>query len=310
MGTVTVENLKKSFGKVQAIAGISFETVAGEIFGIIGADGAGKSTLLQILVTLLTPSGGSGTILGYDIFKDYRKIRTLVGYMPERFSLYPDLTVEENLQFFTKLFNVRQSSEELSLNTFARQLIPFKNRRAGKLSGGMKQKLALSCALVHNPQLLILDEPTRGVDPISRTEFWQKLISLRDSGKTIIVTTSYMDEANLCDRIAFCDQGRFLLTDSPQSIINKEKEPIYAIRGSNMFRLLQTVRQWERTKACYTFGDTLHLRIDKGYSTDELLRFLKNSGCPDVSIQTIKANIEDCFMQLVNNPEKAETTIN
>ena len=221
MGTVTVENLKKSFGKVQAIAGISFETVAGEIFGIIGADGAGKSTLLQILVTLLTPSGGSGTILGYDIFKDYRKIRTLVGYMPERFSLYPDLTVEENLQFFTKLFNVRQSSEDLSLNTFARQLIPFKNRRAGKLSGGMKQKLALSCALVHNPQLLILDEPTRGVDPISRTEFWQKLISLRDSGKTIIVTTSYMDEANLCDRIAFCDQGRFLLTDSPQSIINK-----------------------------------------------------------------------------------------
>ena len=211
MGTVTVENLKKSFGKVQAIAGISFETVAGEIFGIIGADGAGKSTLLQILVTLLTPSGGSGTILGYDIFKDYRKIRTLVGYMPERFSLYPDLTVEENLQFFTKLFNVRQSSEDLSLNTFARQLIPFKNRRAGKLSGGMKQKLAIISALLHTPKLMVLDEPFVGLDPEAAFKLKQVFREMCDEGSAIFFSTHVLDVAEkLCNKIAIIKSGNLV----------------------------------------------------------------------------------------------------
>ena len=238
MKAVEIHNLSKAFGAVQALNSISFEVHTGELFGLIGPDGAGKSTLFRILTTLINPDSGSAKVDGYDIVKDYLTIRKKVGYMPGRFSLYPDLTVEENLQFFAALFGVTVEESYDMVAPIYSQIEPFASRRAGKLSGGMKQKLALSCALIHRPSVLLLDEPTTGVDAVSRCEFWDMLSELKKYGITIIVSTPYMDEASRCDRIALCDQGTILGINTPDGIVKDFNSRVYGIKAKNMFALL------------------------------------------------------------------------
>ena len=204
---VSVREIAKSYGNVRALTGISFDISKGEIFGLIGPDGAGKTTLFRILNTLILPDEGVATVDGLDVVEGYKEIRKRVGYMPGRFSLYQDLTVEENLTFFATLFNTTIQENYHLVEDIYTQIEPFKNRRAGKLSGGMKQKLALSCALIHKPTVLFLDEPTTGVDPVSRKEFWEMLKRLKEEGITIVVSTPYMDEIRRCDRIAFINNG-------------------------------------------------------------------------------------------------------
>ena len=216
---VKVEGVSKHYGSVQALDDVSFEVRPGEIFGLIGPDGAGKSTLFRMLATLLCPESGRITVDGLDVVGDYRKLRACVGYMPGRFSLYPDLTVEENLNFFATLFGTSVRENYHLVEDIYKQIEPFKTRRAGKLSGGMKQKLALSCALIHKPVVLLLDEPTTGVDPVSRKEFWEMLRRLKREGITIIVSTPYLDEIRSCDRMAFLYGGAVKGIDTPAGTV-------------------------------------------------------------------------------------------
>ena len=254
MSAIKVENISKSFGKVKALDGISFEVERGELFGLIGPDGAGKTTLFRLLTTLLNPDEGQAEVDGFDIVKDYHAIRERVGYMPGRFSLYQDLTVEENLDFFAALFGVKVEDSYDIVAPIYRQIEPFKRRRAGKLSGGMKQKLALSCALIHRPSVLFLDEPTTGVDAVSRSEFWDMLADLKHKGITILVSTPYMDEASRCDRVALCNEGRILGIDTPTDIVAGFDSPLYAVQADNMYQLLISARRARGVVECYPFG--------------------------------------------------------
>ena len=241
MSAIIVDNLSKSFGAVKALDSVSFSVEQGELFGLIGPDGAGKTTLFRLLTTLLNPDEGCAVVDGYDIVKDYLSIRSRVGYMPGRFSLYPDLTVEENLNFFAALFGVTVEESYDLVAPIYKQIEPFRTRRAGKLSGGMKQKLALSCALIHRPSVLFLDEPTTGVDAVSRSEFWDMLAGLKERGITILVSTPYMDEASRCDRIALCNEGRILGIDTPQGIVEKFDSPSTLREASNSANILSAL---------------------------------------------------------------------
>lgn len=265
MKAIEIHGLSKCFGTVRALDAVSFSVEKGELFGLIGPDGAGKTTLFRLLATLLNPDAGSATVDGFDIVDDYLAIRSSVGYMPGRFSLYPDLTVAENLEFFAALFGVRVENSYDLIAPVYKQIEPFRTRRAGKLSGGMKQKLALSCALIHRPNVLFLDEPTTGVDAVSRSEFWDMLASLRQKGITILVSTPYMDEASRCDRIALCNEGRILGIDTPDGIIRQFDAPIYAVKAANMYALLTAARRVEGVAACYPFGEVHHLVPGKGF---------------------------------------------
>src|SRR5689334_1654583 len=237
MKSVTVNSVAKSFGAVNALKDVSFEAEQGELFGIIGPDGAGKTTLFRILTTLLIASKGTATVDGFDVVKDFKEIRKRVGYMPGKFSLYQDLTVEENLAFFATLFNTSiEENYELVKDIYV-QIEKFKKRKAGALSGGMKQKLALSCALIHKPSVLFLDEPTTGVDAVSRKEFWDLLRNLQKQNITIVVSTPYMDEASLCDRVALIQDGRILKIDSPTGITRKFERTLWAFKADEMYRL-------------------------------------------------------------------------
>ena len=279
--------------------GISFDVEKGEIFGIIGPDGAGKTTLFRILTTLILADSGNASVDGFDVVKDYKEIRKRVGYMPGRFSLYQDLTVEENLNFFATVFNTTIEENYELIKDIYQQIEPFKKRRAGKLSGGMKQKLALSCALIHKPSVLFLDEPTTGVDPVSRKEFWGMLKKLKDQGITILVSTPYMDEATLCDRIALIQNGQFLKIDTPKNIISQYKNKLWAVQSDTMYKLLTDLRANELTKNCFAFGDKHHLSIDNEQLTiDDLKEIIEKSGHTNVVITEIEPTIEDCFMQL------------
>jgi len=280
-------------------AGISFDVNRGEIFGIIGPDGAGKTTLFRILTTLILAESGTATIDGFDVVKDYKKIRKRVGYMPGRFSLYQDLTVEENLEFFATVFNTTiEENYELIKDIYV-QIEPFKKRRAGKLSGGMKQKLALSCALIHKPSVLFLDEPTTGVDPVSRKEFWGMLQKLREQGITILVSTPYMDEATLCDRIALIQNGQFLKIDTPKNIVSQFADTLWAAKSNNMHKLLEDLRKDEQVKSSFAFGDSIHVTVDNGQLTvDSLKKYLIEKGHENITIEAIEPTIEDCFMEL------------
>ncbi len=281
------------------IEGISFEVKKGEIFGIIGPDGAGKTTLFRILTTLLLPDQGSARVNGFDVVSEYKSIRNCVGYMPGRFSLYQDLTVEENLNFFATVFNTTIEENYELIKDIYQQIEPFKNRRAGKLSGGMKQKLALSCALIHKPDVLFLDEPTTGVDPVSRKEFWGMLKKLKDQGITILVSTPYMDEASLCDRIALIQNGQFLKIDTPKDIISQYKNKLWAVKSDTMYKLLNDLRANELTKNCFAFGDKHHVSMDNDKLTmDKLREELGTLGHKNLDIREIEPTIEDCFMQL------------
>ena len=306
MLAVEVHNLKRKYGKVEALKGISFSVPKGEIFGIIGPDGAGKTTLFRILTTLLIPDSGTAKVDGDDILKDFRSIRKKVGYMPGRFSLYQDLSVEENLTVFASIFKTTIEENYHLVKDIYQQIEPFKKRRAGALSGGMKQKLALSCALIHKPTVLFLDEPTTGVDPVSRKEFWDMLANLKKQGITIIVSTPYMDEAGLCDRIALIQEGEFLKINTPENIINDFESTIWSVKGLNMSKLLKDLRSHENIMTCYAFGDTHHITIYQSSLSDQdgtfnqkiLEKFLIDNGHKEIEIKSIQPCIEDCFMEL------------
>lgn len=298
---VTVHNLKKSYddGRVQALNGISLDVGEGEVFGLIGPDGAGKTTFFRILTTLLLPDSGRATVDGLDVVKDFREIRKRIGYMPGRFSLYQTMTVEENLNFFATIFGTSIEENYELVKDIYQQIEPFKKRRAGKLSGGMKQKLALSCALIHAPRVLFLDEPTTGVDPVSRMEFWQMLQKLRkEHGLSIIVSTPYMDEAVQCDRIALIQGGKFLTIDTPQGIIDNYTKTLWTVKSDKMHQLLDDLRQWQFTDTAFSFGESFHLTVKEGAEKPALKDYLANKGHGDIAIAPIEASIEDCFMAL------------
>lgn len=299
---IEVKDLDKSYrkGRVKALNGISFTVEDGEIFGVIGPDGAGKSSLFRILASLILPDSGSATMNGYDAVKDYRKVRQIIGYMPGRFSLYQDLSVEENLTFFATLFNTTIEENYHLIKDIYQQIEPFKNRRAGALSGGMKQKLALSCALIHKPEILILDEPTTGVDPVSRKEFWDMLGRLKEQGITILVSTAYMDEASRCDRIALIREGEFIASDTPQGIIDDYPEVLWSVEGSRKSALLDALRSNARVKTSFAFGDKHHITVENKMYPGELKQYLVDKGFDDVRIAPIEPTVEDCFMALTS----------
>ena len=353
-----IRGIKPKRQGVVALKNINFEVNKGEIFGIIGPDGAGKTTLFRILTTLLLPDSHSErseepqpiprpncseepqpiprpncseepqkeTILqveNYDVVKEFQQIRNISGYMPGKFSLYMDLTVEENLNFFATLFNTTIEENYHLIKDIYQQIEPFKDRKAGDLSGGMKQKLALSCALIHKPKVLFLDEPTTGVDPVSRKEFWEMLRRLKEQEITILVSTPYMDEASLCDRIALINQGEFIGIDTPKNLIANFTETLYSVEGDNMYQLLLELRQNPKIKSCFAFGDTLHVTVDERMRRldDERMRqlddgcmqylenYLVNKGYKNIVVKKIEPNIEDCYMSLSQKP-LAEATDN
>lgn len=297
--SITVQNISKSYNKIKAVEAISFAVNESEIFGLIGPDGAGKTTLFRILTTLLFADEGTATVAGFDVVKEYKSIRNCVGYMPGKFSLYQDLSVEENLTFFATLFGTTiQENYDLIKDIYV-QIEPFKTRRAGALSGGMKQKLALCCALIHKPKVLFLDEPTTGVDPVSRKEFWQMLKRLQQKGITILVSTPYMDEAALCDRIALIQKGRLLKIDSPHNIIEKYDKTIYEVRAKNPHQLLLDLKSYPSHYSVYAFGESIHY-TDKEteFDSDALKKYLEDQKHTEIEIKISKPTIEDVFMDL------------
>ena len=293
---VKVENISKSFKKVQALNDVSFHAEKGELFGIIGPDGAGKTTLFRIMTTLTIPDNGTVLINNRSIFTDYMEIRKNIGYMPGRFALYQDLTVEENLNFFASVFNTTIEENYHLVKGIYSHIAPFKNRKAGKLSGGMKQKLALSCALIHKPEVLFLDEPTTGVDPVSRKEFWDMLYDLKNMGITIIVSTPYMDEASRCDRIALIKNGAFIDVDTPENIINNFKQTLIALKADNMRQLLKDVRKCSQIKSAFAFGAEIHAVIDDEDKIEDINNQLKNLDHKNIEIYRISPAIEDCYI--------------
>ena len=304
MDSIVIDGLKKTYRKGEPPAvdiGGRLTISRGELFGIIGPDGAGKTTLFRMLATLLSPDGGTATLEGLDIVRDYRKIRTMLGYMPGRFSLYSDLSVRENLDFFASVFGKDVESNYGLIEDIYCRLKPFEKRKAGKLSGGMKQKLALCCSLIHSPSVLFLDEPTTGVDPSSRRELWENLAQLKAAGMTVVVSTAYMDEAGRCDRVGMMKSGRFLAVDSPGAIISGFGRRLLSVRSRDMFRLLRDLRSLDEVEKCYTFGDTHHLTLKKDAGTDAsaLASLLESRfGHEDVSVCEIKASLEDSYMNL------------
>ena len=295
---VRAEGLVKSYGKVKALGGVSLDVRHGETFGIIGPDGAGKSTLFRLLTSLLVPDEGSARVEGLDTVKDYREIRRIIGYMPGKFSLYQDLTVEENLTFFATIFGTTIRENYRLVEDIYRQIEPFKGRTAGKMSGGMKQKLALCCALIHKPKVLFLDEPTTGVDPVSRKEFWDMLGRLKNDGITILVSTPYMDEAGRCDRIALIRSGEFLTVNSPEGIIAEFPHRLYSVRSDRMHALLGDLRAYAGTVRAFSFGDSVHLSTGGEADVEDLEKFLRDRKHNNVTINEVRPSVEDCFMRI------------
>jgi ABC-type multidrug transport system ATPase subunit len=296
---IIINNISKSYNKTPALQNISLEIQKGELFGLIGPDGAGKTTLMRILMTLLLPDSGEAKMNGLNAVKDFKKIRSLVGYMPGRFSLYQDLSVEENLSFFATVFGTTVEENYDLIRDIYYQIEPFKKRRAGKLSGGMKQKLALSCALIHRPKILVLDEPTTGVDAVSRKEFWEMLKKLQQKGITIFVSTPYMDEANLCDRVALIQNGKILDVDSPKRITEKFQRKIIQVRSDEMFRLINDLRRFEKAESVFAFGQYVHFTgIDDEVEESELDFYLEKLNHKNVLVEEIPPGIEDVFMSV------------
>ncbi len=297
--SISLNNISKSYKKVKAVCDISFDVKPGELFGLIGPDGAGKTTIFRILTTLLIPEEGTATVAGFDVVTDYKAIRNSVGYMPGRFSLYQDLTVEENLTFFATIFGTTIEENYDLIEDIYIQIEPFKDRRAGKLSGGMKQKLALCCALIHKPKVLFLDEPTTGVDPVSRKEFWEMLKRLQKKGITILVSTPYMDEAALCDRIALIQDGEILDIDTPEAIVSKFPKTIYNVGANNMYKLILTLQGYEHLYSVFPFGEFVHYTDKRNsFEVANLKSYLETAGLTGISIEATQPNIEDAFMEL------------
>ena len=297
--SISVKNISKKYKTVLALQNITFEVQEGELFGLIGPDGAGKTTLFRLLTTLLIPNEGSATVANYDIVKQVKEIRNSVGYMPGKFSLYQDLTIAENLAFFATIFGTTIEENYDLIEDIYVQIEPFKNRRAGALSGGMKQKLALCCALIHKPKVLFLDEPTTGVDPVSRKEFWEMLKRLKQKGITILVSTPYMDEASLCDRIALIQKGKILKIDSPDAIVKAYERTIYEVATNQMHNLILDLKEFPSQYSVFAFGEFMHY-IDKNDTseTETLRAYLHEKGHQNISIQKATPTIEDVFMDL------------
>ena len=304
MNDIQLSHINKSYGKIEAVKDINLSVSQGEMFGLIGPDGAGKTTIFRILTTLLIPDTGKASVCGYDTVLDYKIIRDMVGYMPGRFSLYQDLSIEENLNFFATVFNTTVTENYDLIKDIYVQIEPFKKRRAGKLSGGMKQKLALCCALVHRPRVLFLDEPTTGVDPVSRNEFWDMLGKLKSQGITIFVSTPYMDEASRCDRIALIQNGGILSVDTPANISASFSRILWTVRANYMYKLLADLRAWPLTYSCFAFGDKHHLVLKDATDKKNLYEYLQMKGHENVLVDTAKPGIEDCFMALLGDNVK------
>jgi ABC-2 type transport system ATP-binding protein len=300
MEAVVARNLIKTYGeqKIPAVDDVSFTVSKGELFGLIGPDGAGKTSIFRMLTTLLLPDSGVATVDGFDIVKDYRRIRNTVGYMPGKFSLYQDLSIEENLNFFATVFGTTVEENYHLIQDIYVQIEKFKTRRAGKLSGGMKQKLALCCALIHKPTVLFLDEPTTGVDPVSRKEFWEMLKRLKEQGITIVVSTPYMDEATLCDRIALIQSGKILSIDTPESIVARYPDDLYELKAENMYKLLKSLEGYSQIKNSYAFGEYAHATF-KTHSDESVMKHLQESGLKNIVIRKATPTIEDCFIKLL-----------
>jgi ABC-type multidrug transport system ATPase subunit len=303
---IAARGLVKRYGAVTALDGVSLEVARGELFGVIGPDGGGKTTLFRICATLVLPDAGEARVLGQDVVRDLWALRQRIGYMPGRFSLYPDLSVEENLRFFAAVFgtSIRAAADRIA--PIYSQLEPFRTRRAAALSGGMKQKLALCCALVHEPEILLLDEPTTGVDAVSRREFWDLLAGLKASGLTVVVSTPYMDEATRCDRVALMQAGRLLAVDTPAAITRSFDRPLVAVRAGDRYRALLALREFPHTRTVYPFGDTLHYTDARDAPADrvgpEVEGFLRARGLDGVSAEQIPASVEDVFMARMGAP--------
>ncbi|MFA6832115.1 MAG: ABC transporter ATP-binding protein [Bacteroidaceae bacterium] len=303
-----IEGIEKSYGHVKALQGISFDVKPGEIFGLIGSDGAGKTTLFRILTTLLIPDKGKATVGGLDVVEDFKQIRKGVGYMPGRFSLYQDLTVDENIDFFASVFGVKVEDNMDLIEDIYKMLRPFGKRRAGHLSGGMKQKLALCCALIHAPKMLFLDEPTTGVDPTSRAEFWTMIRTLADKGITVLASTPYMDEAERCDRIGLIQRGKLIQTGTVAELLEAYDVPLWAVYGKNKYLLLKALRAFEGIDQCYPFGEAVHINFftegldNKAINPEEALRkHLEEWGIEDIQIKQKTPDVEDCYLRLTRN---------
>ncbi len=300
--TIQIENLKKRYKTLTAIDNINFNVSRGELFGLIGPDGAGKTTLFRILTTLLIQDEGSARVEGYDVVKDYREIRGLMGYMPGRFSLYLDMTVRENLEFFATIFDTTIEENYPLIKDIYQQIEPFKDRLAGNLSGGMKQKLALSCALIHKPSVLVLDEPTTGVDAVSRKEFWDMLIKLKKQGITILVSTPYMDEAGLCDRVGLIQNGNILTINKPDKIVNNFPGRLWAATSTNIYKLLLDLREIEDLYSVYPFGSKIHFTKKEQTAESSMIEnFLAEKGHEEIEIEEVTPTIEDCFIDLMTD---------
>jgi ABC-2 type transport system ATP-binding protein len=299
---ITLSNIKKTFdkGKVTALKDISFSVERDEVFGLIGPDGAGKTTLFRVLTTLMLADKGTASVNDFDVVKDYEQIRACVGYMPGKFSLYQDLTIEENLHFFAAVFGTTIKKNYDLIKDIYEQIKPFKDRRAGQLSGGMKQKLGLCCALIHKPVVLFLDEPTTGVDVVSRKEFWEMLKKLKNQGITILVSTPYMDEANLCDRIALIQKGEILSIDTPAKVIQSYPDRLFAIKSSDIFKSLEDTRAYPGIASCFAFGDSLHATFND-LSENGIVAYLGAKGHADAVLEKITPGVEDCFIKLLKN---------
>ncbi|WP_196892108.1 ABC transporter ATP-binding protein [Aureivirga marina] len=298
MEAIIVENISKNYKDIQALKEVSFQVKEGEIFGLIGPDGAGKSTLFRILTTLLLPDSGKGFVAGHPIVEEFKSIRKKVGYMPGKFSLYQDLSVEENLSFFATIFGTTIEENYDLIKDIYEQIEPFKKRLAGKLSGGMKQKLALCCALIHKPEVLFLDEPTTGVDVVSRQEFWEMLAVLKQKGISILVSTPYMEEAILCDRIALILNGEILNIDTPNQMIQNFDKTIYAIKCNRLYDLIHYLRTQDYTESCLPFGENLHLVTKEKVEIEKLKKEIITQGFEQVEIEKITPTIEDVFLHL------------
>jgi ABC-type multidrug transport system ATPase subunit len=302
MASIEINGVNKSYGEVTAVRNTSFIVPENCLFGLIGPDGAGKTTLFRLITTLLIPEKGTILVFGYDTIKDYRAIRLFTGYMPGRFSLYPDLTVAENLSFYATIFSTAIQQHYSVIEPVYSLLEPFRDRLVRNLSGGMKQKLALSCALIHNPRLLVLDEPTTGVDAVSRKEFWDTLRVLKETGMSILVSTPYMDEAARCDRIAMMQQGEIMVNDTPDKILSEFSKPLFEVKSNDRFSLLQALRSMQEVKSAYLFGRSVHVTMESEKTGLEwLLTRLESLALTSIEISTISADFEDCFIEAVEN---------
>jgi len=300
MPAICIEKISKEYGKVNALSEISFEVQEGEVFGLIGPDGAGKTTLFNILATLQLPTSGKATLLDYDVIDDYKKIRKEIGYLPGVFSLYPDLTVYENLRFFATMYGNKIHENMHLIAPIWEQIAPFKNRQAGRLSGGMKQKLALCCALIHKPKILFLDEPTTGVDPVSRKEFWNLLNTIKKQGIAVLVSTPYMDEATRCDRIALMKEGKIITINTPENIVENYKGKLYSLKPAAIFDLLECLQKCPIKSNYYPYGEFVHISFyETNFNIEQFINFLETNGQNFTELKQIQPAIEDCFIELV-----------